>query len=273
MKIVSFVIPCYNDAANLPAAVASCQAQGVKCEIIVVDDCSTDNSFEVARGLASKYPERVCAVRPERNSGPAAARNLGARHARGDLLCFLDSDDTYLPGFALACVGVLARQANIAAVKTGIEIVNADGTCPLAPDDPRRDPIANSYPCNMMLRRSAFELVGGFPEDQRFRGPLAGEDIAVYQALLTLFKLVRIPAPLVRHNNRPDSHLERFLKCSSVKNGRIVLAASDPGLGEKELGAALRDHLRAAKERVQGVKALLSPIQSPGVAAGSVRKA
>jgi len=257
VKIVSFVIPCYNDAARLPAAVASCLAQGVKCEVIVVDDCSTDGSFEVAQDLAGKDSEHVRAFRAGKNAGQAAARNLGARHARGDLLCFLDSDDTYLPGFARTCIGVLARQAEVAAVKTGVTIVNPDGSSPLAPDDPRHGAVANSYPCNMMLRRSAFELVGGFPEDPRFRGPLGGEDIAVYQALLALFKVTRIPAPLVRHNNRPDSHLERFLKRSSVKDGRIVIA-SDPGLGENELAAAVREHVQAAKARALEFRALLA---------------
>lgn len=263
MKIVSFVIPCYNDAANLPAAVASCLAQGVKCEVLIVDDCSTDNSFDVAQGLAARHPEQVRALRPEKNAGPAAARNLGTRRARGDLLCFLDSDDTYLPGFARACVGVLVRQAEIAAVKTGVAIVDPDGSSPLSPDDPRHAAATNSYPCNMMLRRSAFEMVGGFPEDPRFRGPLAGEDIAVYQALLTLFKVARIPAPLVRHNNRPGSHLERFLKSSSIKDGRIVLAPADPALGEKELGAAVREHVAAAKARALGTRALLAHLRLP----------
>lgn len=257
MKIVSFVIPCYNDAARLPAAVGSCLAQGVKCEVIVVDDCSTDDSFEVAQALAAGNPEQVRALRAANNAGPAAARNLGVRHARGDLLCFLDSDDSYLPGFARACIGVLAAQAEIAAVKTGIAILDPDGSSPLRPEDPRYGAVANSYPCNMMLRRVAFDLAGGFPEDPRFRGPLGGEDIALYQALHVLFKVARIPAPLVRHNNRPDSHLERFLKRSRVDGGRIVMAP-DPALGEVEVGAAMREHVQAAKARAHDARALLA---------------
>jgi glycosyltransferase involved in cell wall biosynthesis len=261
MKIVSFVIPCYNDPSNLPAAVASCLAQRVKCEVIVIDDCSSDRSFEVAQSLAGNNPEHVRALRTGQNAGPAAARNLGARRARGDLLCFLDSDDSYLPGFARACVGVLAKHPDIAAVKTGVEIINLDGTFPTSPEDPRHRAITGSYPCNMMLRRDAFELTGGFPEDTRFRGPLGGEDIALYQAL-KLLKVVRIAAPLVRHNNRPGSHLERFLKRSSVKEGRVVIAASDPDLGEKDVSAAVREHVRAAKGRMLGIKALLSHVPS-----------
>jgi glycosyltransferase involved in cell wall biosynthesis len=257
VKIVSFVIPCYNDAARLPAAIESCLAQGVKCEVIVVDDCSTDNSFEVAQALAAGNPEQVRALRAANNAGPAAARNLGVRHARGDLLCFLDSDDSYLPGFARACIGVLAAHAEIAAVKTGIAILDPDGSSPLRPEDPRYGAVANSYPCNMMLRRVAFELAGGFPEDPRFRGPLGGEDIALYQALHALFKVARIPAPLVRHNNRPDSHLERFLKRSRVEDGRILMRP-DPALGESEVGAAMREHVRAAKARAHDARALLA---------------
>lgn len=91
---VSVVMPCYNNAAYVRQAVDSVLQQDYpNIELIVVDDGSKDNSLEV---LAS-YGERIKVV-SQPNQGPAAARNNGIRHATGDYIAFLDSDDLWLPG-------------------------------------------------------------------------------------------------------------------------------------------------------------------------------
>ncbi|HCU65321.1 MAG TPA: glycosyl transferase family 2 [Rheinheimera sp.] len=91
---VSVVMPCYNNAAYVRQAVDSVLQQDYpNIELIVVDDGSTDNSLEV---LAS-YGDRIRVI-VQPNQGPAAARNNGIRHATGDYIAFLDSDDLWLPG-------------------------------------------------------------------------------------------------------------------------------------------------------------------------------
>lgn len=76
-------------------------------EIILVDDCSPDNSLEMANGYAAKYPNiRVCAH--EKNKGLAAARNTGIDAAKGKYLCFVDPDD-YIEKNSLA---ILLKQMN-----------------------------------------------------------------------------------------------------------------------------------------------------------------
>lgn len=97
---VSVVIPVYNTALLLHECIASVQAQtGVSCEVIVVDDGSTDSSLEVLSQFARLDPRIVVLTQP--NAGPAAARNLGMARATGRYLCFLDSDD-YWRGDLLA---------------------------------------------------------------------------------------------------------------------------------------------------------------------------
>jgi glycosyltransferase involved in cell wall biosynthesis len=84
---LSAVIPVHNGAATLPALLDSLRiAEHPELEVIVVDDRSTDATPEICRA----YPVRY--VRLEQGRGPSAARNLGARLARGEVLLLLDDD-------------------------------------------------------------------------------------------------------------------------------------------------------------------------------------
>ena len=89
MKI-SIIIPTYNRAKFLLEAVNSVFNQTVKpFEIIVIDDGSNDNTKEVLENLDVKYIY-------QKNRGVSSARNRGVKEAKGDWICFLDSDDIWL---------------------------------------------------------------------------------------------------------------------------------------------------------------------------------
>ncbi|MEI5100021.1 glycosyltransferase family 2 protein [Streptomyces sp. PmtG] len=108
---ISVIIPCYNDEGTLAMCVESVRRQSFSAsEVIVVDDCSTDGSLQVAESL------NVTVVRPERNGGPSVARNLGAEHASGTCLFFLDSDVALEPGSLAAARDHLARAAGTGAI-------------------------------------------------------------------------------------------------------------------------------------------------------------
>ncbi|WP_372617607.1 glycosyltransferase family 2 protein [Falsiroseomonas sp.] len=95
---VSVVIPAYNAAGLIGAAIESVMRQTLRdLEVIVVDDCSSDGTEERARTLlaASGLPHTV--VRQPVNGGPSAARNRGVALARGEYVAFLDADDEWLP--------------------------------------------------------------------------------------------------------------------------------------------------------------------------------
>jgi len=93
---ISFCIPTYNRAGMLPCAVKSVMAQEYNpIEVIIVDDCSTDNTKDVVGALSD---QRIRYIRCEGNGGAGAARNIGIKEAQGDLITFLDSDDEYLLG-------------------------------------------------------------------------------------------------------------------------------------------------------------------------------
>lgn len=90
---ISVVIPCFNASAFLGETLGSVRNQTLKpCEIIVVDDGSTDGSARVAEAFGPS----VQVVR-QSNGGAAAARNHGVALARGEWIAFLDADDTWHP--------------------------------------------------------------------------------------------------------------------------------------------------------------------------------
>jgi hypothetical protein len=97
----SLVMPLYNGAPTVERAVRSVMSQTeTDWELIVVDDCSTDDGPDLVAALAEgggQPPIRL--LRQERNMGPSAARNAGLAAASGEFVAFLDCDDELLPGF------------------------------------------------------------------------------------------------------------------------------------------------------------------------------
>lgn len=93
---LSVAIPNYNNAKYLPTCIESIVEQSYEklIEVLVVDDCSTDNSHEVILSLAEKYPI-VKPVFLEKNGKVSAARNAGLMAAAGEYITFVDADDYY----------------------------------------------------------------------------------------------------------------------------------------------------------------------------------
>lgn len=97
MACISCIIPVFCRGEMLREAVDSVLAQTCdNYEIIIVDDGSTDDTPQVARGLARRHPEHVRFFQ-QPNAGPGSARNRGLQEARGEFIQYLDSDDSLEP--------------------------------------------------------------------------------------------------------------------------------------------------------------------------------
>jgi glycosyltransferase involved in cell wall biosynthesis len=108
---VSVVVPAYGVEAYLPACLDSLLSQHLKSwEAIVVDDGSPDRSGEIAESYALR-DARIRVVHVE-NGGLGSARNVGARHAGGEFLTFLDSDDVLPPTALSVLVGTLVESGS-----------------------------------------------------------------------------------------------------------------------------------------------------------------
>ena len=94
--LVSIIMPSYNTALYIKKSIESVLAQTyTNWELIIVDDCSTDNTDEV---LSEIHDDRIKYFKNEKNSGAAVSRNKALREARGQWIAFLDSDDLWMPG-------------------------------------------------------------------------------------------------------------------------------------------------------------------------------
>lgn len=95
-ELVSIIMPSYNTANYIGASIRSVQAQTwSNWELLLVDDCSTDNTDDVVAQFLND--SRIRYIRNDRNSGAALSRNRALREARGEWIAFLDSDDLWAP--------------------------------------------------------------------------------------------------------------------------------------------------------------------------------
>lgn len=90
-------MPNYNNSIHFYKSIESVVTQTYQCwELIIVDDCSTDSSIEIAQSYALK-DKRIKVIKLKKNSGVAIARNTAIKAAKGRFIAFLDSDDIWYP--------------------------------------------------------------------------------------------------------------------------------------------------------------------------------
>lgn len=96
--LVSIITPCYNAGQYIKFTIASVQKQTyTHWEMLVVDDCSTDNSAEIVKQMAQE-DLRIRYLKTEKPSGsPTMPRNIALDNARGQYIAFLDADDLWMP--------------------------------------------------------------------------------------------------------------------------------------------------------------------------------
>lgn len=171
---VSIVMPLYNGRQTLARAASSVINQTMSdWELLIVDDFSSDGSYEAALQWAKK-DRRVRVFRNGTNLGESAARNLALQQARGDYISYLDCDDEYYPNYLESVTPVLCR-TDVAVCGYDICIEAGSATEPVGTWDPacrRASLFAEniSTPLGVTHRRKLLDIVGGFNELLWFRG-------------------------------------------------------------------------------------------------------
>jgi teichuronic acid biosynthesis glycosyltransferase TuaG len=127
MPLVSIITPSWNVERLIGETIASVQAQTFDdWELLIADDCSTDNTASVIESHSAKDP-RVKLIRQPRNGGPALARQAAIEQAQGRFIAFLDSDDLWLPA-KLERQLAFAREHRAALSFTAFRRINEDGS-------------------------------------------------------------------------------------------------------------------------------------------------
>ncbi|MBS0490533.1 MULTISPECIES: glycosyltransferase family A protein [unclassified Phenylobacterium] len=224
---VAVIIPTYNHAHYLAAAIDSALAQTVPpAEVIVVDDGSRDDPAAVT----ARYPT-VKLIRQE-NQGLSAARNTGMRAADSEYLVFLDADDQLLPDALAKQLELFAQHPDCGMVYGSycyVDAVTREITpAPLFP--PGEDPFATFLRCNcigmhatVMYRADRLEAVGAFDASLR-----ACED---YDAYLRMSRNYAIAA-------RPEMMAEYWQHDQNMSRDTAMMLRSVLGVVRRYRAAA-----------------------------------
>lgn len=174
MPKVSVIMGIYNCADTLEEAVDCIINQTYKnWELIMCDDCSSDNTFDVAQKLAQK-DDRIIVIKNEKNLTLAPTLNKCAKLAKGEYLARMDGDDICDLNRFEKEVAVLDSHDEIAVVSCQMNLYDVDGIYRVIvhPDYPTpSDLVIRSQFCHAgcMMRKDAFDSVGGYSESMNYK--------------------------------------------------------------------------------------------------------
>jgi glycosyltransferase involved in cell wall biosynthesis len=164
MKI-SVIIPAYNAEQYIRTAIESCLSQTyAPCEIIVIDDASTDGTA----AIAESFPSPVRVIRLTENSGVSVARNRGVQASIGDWIAFLDADDWFFPRKLELQRRCASENEHAMLLYTGFRVIDINGSesegkffspAELLPTLRYRNRL---HVGSALLHRDAFDAIGGF---------------------------------------------------------------------------------------------------------------
>jgi glycosyltransferase involved in cell wall biosynthesis len=279
---VSAIVPVYNRAHCLRAAVDSLRATGYSdLEILIVDDGSTDQTLNVAKALEAEAPSTIRVLRhPDGlNHGPGASRNLGVHESSGAYLCFLDSDDLVLPHRFEVAVPLIEDDATIDGVSEPFNI--QDGNEPPRASVEKRSALISRLlgpglrwnTNSILLRKACFLDVGGFSERLR-----TCEDVVLWLKLALSARIVSGSSQAVsvyrRHEGNTalilENSLRAYLEVQQWSRSRALDEAGIRVLREALWGKMLFvcDRLRAQGRAGPAIRALFEAGKSdPAVVA------
>ncbi len=179
MHSISYIIPAYNASSYIKRCLDSIYTlplDEAEFEVIVIDDCSTDNTIDIVQQYIEKHSNIVLLCQPE-NHRQGAARNRGVAIAKGEYIVFVDSDDETAKGVIRAVQ--MAEEKELDMVAMRFSIIGDDGITDKVvslPYDSKKVfsgfdmqvefPFWNTGPCSYVFRKSFLNKVNySFAED------------------------------------------------------------------------------------------------------------
>ena len=243
--VVSVIMPIYNAAAYMRAAVGSILQQTMRdLELIAVDDGSSDDSLSIALELAASDPRMHVESLP-RNEGTASARNAAIARARGRYLAFLDADDVALPSRLATQLSAIQHHPGPALSCSATMLMDPAGT-PSRPSIFRRseDQIAPTLLfSNVIVASTVLVSREGFPGFRRGYEP--AEDYDAWLRSIAGLSIHYQAEPLVRYRVHETAVSSRQGEQMKLVRERIV-AESLARLGVEATADDVTFHLSIA---------------------------
>jgi len=276
--LVSVIVPFLDVAPFLAEAIESVRAQTYSnWELLLCDDGATDGSSDIARAYAAREPERIRYLVHDgpAHQGASAARNLGLRHARGELIALLDGDDVWLPNKLVEQVAVMRGHPEADALYGLTELWHswsgtgrdelppsgvADGTL-LGPrallGGMLRRELLVPCTCSIVMRADAVRRAGGFANEF----PGIYDDVAFYSRLSLVGSFLFVERQWDRYRQHAASTYAKVRQSGESHRARLRfltwlegVIATSPAREDPELEAALRAALRRERHpRLFGV--------------------
>ena len=280
--LVSVIVPFLDVAPFLAEAIESVRAQTYSnWELLLCDDGATDGSSDIARAYAAREPERIRYLVHDgpAHQGASAARNLGLRHARGELIALLDGDDVWLPNKLAEQVAIMQEHPEADALYGLTDIWHSwtGATSDAGRDAPlpsgvasgtllaprallagmlRREVLAPCT-CSIVMRADFVKRAGGFANEF----PGIHDDIAFYSRLSLVGTFLFVDRMWDRYRQRPTSLYATVRQSGERHRARLRyltwlegLIASSPARDDPSLRVALRAAMRRERHpRVFGV--------------------
>ena len=267
MALVTVIIPTYNRAKVLGRAIQSVLAQTHReFELLIVDDGSVDNTHQVVQQFSDP---RITYLKREQNEGQCSAINTGIRNANGDYICFLDSDDEWLPTMLEKQLAVFQQNDDsLGLVYTLAGFRRADGSIGLGFDSQLRgtvykEALTQGYlapSITLMVRKECFQKIGLFDTQfscfqddhlcfrlaKEYRVDFVPEILAIIHqgADSQLTKDMLSYAQgwwdlLIKHKSEIERECgDRVLAAYFLKSGKLFLNAHQPELARRAFARA-----------------------------------
>jgi glycosyltransferase involved in cell wall biosynthesis len=282
--LVSVIMAAHNHEAFVAEALDSVLAQSYEnVEIVAVDDASTDSTPRILEDYARRYPGQVRVSLSEESIGPCRRRNEALAMARGELICWLDSDDIWLPSKVEKQVAVMEARPEVGLVYTAFEAFDSatGATLPWGDTSPRTgDHLVPLFvegcfigSLTIMFRRRVLDdrSIGLRDRDRSY-----GDDYQLHLVAALGWELTGIDEVLARYRRHPGN---TSLRAGNDHVKRIALLRefleeypeARPRLGRhRRLGLANHYLLASSYERQGGSRAraglylLGAAIRDPG---------
>lgn len=250
MPKFSIVLPTYNRAGLLPRAVGSVLDQTfTDWELLVVDDGSKDGTAEL---LQTYSDPRIRALRNAVNRERSYSRNRAIAEARGDFICFLDSDDEWLPdhlqvhatAWETADYDLAGMFSQTIYVRDGVPREESRPPLDVCSSNAEYVLLKEPPPTNFSFRA---EIIRQFPFDERLH---VNEDIVVFAKIAARHPIGHLPEATARYHLHGDNTHQQGRDTLTPRIRAMNLLFADPAVRRAIPAGVRRAHLRQIRHNL-----------------------